>query len=136
MSTYSIAPAGVVYESKSVAIVVAGEALDAGEVIYIDSTTGKAMKAVNNDTAPKAEVVGLVVNSADADQPVAYVASGEVEVGVVLPASGHLLVLSSTAGALADSGDLTTGQHVTLIGWSTATNKLKLNIVKTGVTAP
>ena len=62
-----------------------------------------------------------------------YVQAGEVEVGTIFSGVGKPLTLSSTAGKVEDAADHSAGKYLTVVGWSTATNKLKLAITKSGV---
>lgn len=133
MALYTITATDVVYASKSVSTAIAGEALAAGDFVYVDSSTQKVFKAVANDTVAKAAVDGMCVCSADTDQPVNYVQAGEVEVGVIFGGAGRALTLSSTAGKIEDAADHSVGKYLTFIGWTTATNKLKLSVTKSGV---
>ena len=81
-----------------------------------------------------AKVAGIAVNSAFAGQPVAYAASGEVTVdAATFGGEGSLIMLSPTPGRCMDAADAATTEYLTVIGWSTATNRLKLNLAISGV---
>jgi hypothetical protein len=134
MADYAITAANVQYGSTATGTLVAGEALAAGDIIYRKASDGKAYKADANAAGADA-ALGMCVNSAAAGQPVSYVTSGEVEVGAaVFTGAGKPVILSGTAGKMADVGDAVAGWKLVLLGWSTGTSKLKLNIVQTGIT--
>ena len=46
MALYTLTATDVVFASKSVATAIAGEALAAGDFVYVDSSTQKVFKAV------------------------------------------------------------------------------------------
>lgn len=135
MAAYTFT-ASAILQSGAPQVGIAGEAIAAGDFLYQHSDT-KLYKAESNDTAAKARVIGIAVNSAAAGQPVGYVASGEITVdagkftAVALP-----LILSPTAGKCEDIGDIAGEDWLTFLGWSTATNKFLLRITATNVQKP
>lgn len=132
MATYTFT-SGSVLQSGATQGALAGEAINAGEFVYLDPSDGKARKAECDATVDKAKVAGIAVNSAVAGQPISYVASGEVTVNSAFLSVGLLLVLSPTAGKCMDVGDVVNTQYVTVIGWSTAADKLKVNLAHSGI---
>ncbi|KAB2949507.1 MAG: hypothetical protein F9K17_02845 [Phycisphaerae bacterium] len=132
MASYTFT-SGSVLQSGATQGALAGEAINAGEFVYLDPSDGKARKAECDATVDKAKVAGIAVNSAVAGQPISYVASGEVTVNAAFLSVGLLLVLSPTAGKCMDVGDLVNTQYVTVIGWSTAADKLKVNLAHSGI---
>ena len=135
MAAYTFT-ASAVLQSGAPQIGIAGAAIAAGEFLYQHSDT-KLYKAESNDTAAKARVVGIAVNSAAIGQPVGYVTSGEITVDAAMFASVALpLILSPTAGKCEDVGDIAAEDWLTFLGWSTATNKFMLRIIATNVQVP
>lgn len=132
MATYTFT-SGSVLQSGATQGALAGEAVNAGEFVYLDPSDGKARRAECDATVDKAKVAGIAVNSAVAGQPISYVASGEVTVNAAFLSVGLLLVLSPTTGKCMDVGDLVNTQYVTVIGWSTAADKLKVNLAHSGI---
>lgn len=133
MATYTFTSGQVVPGSAALGAI-AGEAINAGELVYLDQSDGKARKAECDATVDKARVAGIAVNSAAAGQPISYVAGGEVTVdAAAFTGPGLLLVLSPTLGKCMDVGDLVNAQYVTVIGWSTAANKLKVNLAHSNI---
>ncbi|MBK8915047.1 MAG: hypothetical protein IPM64_10695 [Phycisphaerales bacterium] len=132
MATYSFTSSSVLPIGATQGAV-AGEALVAGEFVYLNPADGKARKAMTGGALDLTRVAGMAVNSAVAGQPVSLSATGEVTVNSAFSLAGQLLVLSGTAGRCMDATDLEIGQHLTVIGWSTAANKLRLNLAASGV---
>ena len=82
----------------------AGEAIDAGEVVYLDPTTAKFLLA-DASTAPLARAVGIAVNSGIVNQTITVLVSGLLDVGDALTAEAvdEILELSDTAGKIDDN---------------------------------
>jgi hypothetical protein len=130
VATYTFTPSSVISAGAITQAAIAGENVNAGDLVYQDATdSNKAKKSVNSSVA-QSKTVGLCLNSATAGQPVLYAAGVEVTVQPGTFASiGRLLVLSSTGGKCMDAADLVAGSYLTVIGWSTATDKLRLSIM-------
>lgn len=113
---------------------IAAESITAGQPVYIDSTSANKLRKARADSAPHAAAVGIAVNTADADQPVSYVVSGDLVVNAVL-ANGVIYVVSATAGGgkIGQSGDLTTGNYGTVLGIGYSTTGLRVGITASGV---
>lgn len=87
---------------------ISGEAIDVGEAVYIDTTTGTAMLA-SGAAAGSAQFVGIVVaigsegrtTGSAAGETLSVVLSGPVA-GFDIDA-GEIAFVSNTAGALADA---------------------------------
>ncbi len=111
---------------------VAGEIIDAGEVCFIDTADNNKVKLAANDTAAKATVKGIALNSAlAADQPVNLHLSGSLTVTAAVFAAveeGAPLFLSNTAGKIIPMADLSGSEYVTYLGWVTDSNKLFVSI--------
>lgn len=113
--------------------VTAGEAIVAGQTIYIKSTDGKAYKS-DNDDATARNCNGVACNSAPvAGQPVSYVEAGPIALGAVLTA-GTPYYISDTAGGMCVHGDLSTPQRVIFLGHAISTSVLNIGIYDTAVT--
>lgn len=135
MATYTFTAGSVLASGAVLQTGTAGEALQAGDLIYADAADGYKLKKAQNDDVNKAAVAGICLNGAAVGQPIQYTGGG-MEVSVQAGAfagPGRLLVLSGTAGKCMDAGDLIAGRYVTVIGWSTASNKLRLAIGASGV---
>lgn len=109
----------------------------AGETI----TAGQPIRRVNNvmmrsgagSTAAVAEADGIALIGASEGDPVIWAPPGSsVDLGATL-AIGETYVVSATLGAIAPIGDLTTGDHVTILGVGAAANSLLLRPHASGV---
>ena len=119
---------------------VAGEAIDAGDLLYINSTDGK-LYAADHTTVAKAAHVGMAANSAAINQPVRY-ATGPQQIGEspaterVNPggtvAVGQVYVVSANAGKIALESDLSTGDIVSIFGVGVTTSLIEIQRHNTG----
>jgi hypothetical protein len=109
--------------------------LAAGDLIYLDAAAAGVAKKADNSTQAKAAVVGMCVNSTTKiGQPVSYIRSGEVIITAASFAGvGRHMMLSSTAGKMEPEGDMSAGDWITQIGYSSSTAKVVLNIVQSGL---
>jgi hypothetical protein len=133
-----ITPANVLAATSPTPIFVdgiAGATITAGQAAYKDSTDGRIKLADCDDTAAKAEVVGVAVNGAANGQPIRLQTQGKLNLGATL-VPGALLVLSATAGGIAPAEDLAAGHRVTLIGIAVSANQCLLKITPTGAVIP
>jgi len=109
----------------------AGEAIDAGEVCYLDSTTNKYKLADANDSSSTATVKGIAVNSAILDQPITVLQSGDINVGSVLT-TAEVYVLSATPGKIAPVADLASGWYTSILGVAKDADTLTVSINNSG----
>lgn len=136
MADISITPSNVITALSGSKKGTAGEAISAGQLLYLKSSDNKLYKAQNDGTAEEATVVGMALCSAAAGQPLLYQASGEIAVGGAFAAAGVWFYLSATAGVMVPVADLTTNDYVSIIGYSTSTVSMVLDITNTGETSP
>lgn len=142
MAAYSITASSVLHTTVPAQPAgggIAGEAIVAGEWIYLKASDSKFYKAqADGTTAPEAVPAGMAANSAAANQPVNYFGNGqEVQLDTALFASAGLFChLSATAGKMDPPADaVATGDYITQLGYSTATNKFMISIKATGLEA-
>lgn len=134
MSDLSITAANVIAGSDDIIRASAGETITAGQPVYKDPTSLKFMKADSDSaTAHSHEVIGIALNGAALNQPLAVQKSGPITIGATLTA-GTAYYLSSNAGGICPLADVGTGEEVVLLGLATSTTVLDLDIQKTGVT--
>lgn len=124
MADYTIAAGDVVPGADATTIDgECGEAINAGESLYLDTTANQWFKTDVNVSAAKAKVGGIAISSTDAaKQRVGIQTSGTLAVGAVLGLlAGEFIISSATAGGLAPSADLASGWFSSLaaIGKST-----------------
>ena len=115
---------------------VAGETITAGQALYRKSADSKLWKAQCDGTAEEASFVGIAINGATAGQTVTYVASGSLTMGSAFAAAGKTVVVSSTAGGIAPIADLTTGNYLSIVGYTTSASVLEVKPEVRGVTVP
>lgn len=133
MADLTITAANVVkYDGAETATETAGEAITAGQTLF-RHTDGKLYKA-KDDTVAHAASVGVALNNAGANQPVTYIKAGDYNPGAVV-AIGTFYGVTDTFGGLGPISDRGTGDYVTVIGYATATDKIHVDITKTGVAA-
>lgn len=114
----------------------AGATITAGQVVYLDSaTTGKWLLA-DADAATAAArgqgKIGVALNGASLNQPIAVQTEGPITIGATVVA-GTAYYLSPTPGGIAPLADILTGDYVTLVGIATSTSVIKLDFQYSGV---
>lgn len=134
MADYTITAGNVITALTGKKSGTAGEAISAGQLLYVKAADGLLYLAQSDGTAAaEAVVVGMALNTAATGQPVFYQASGAITVGAVFAAAGKVLILSETAGKSCDAADATTGDYLTIVGYSTSTVAMVLDITATGL---
>lgn len=90
----------------------AGEAIDAGEVVRLDTSNGRATLA-NASSAAEGRVLGIAINSAVLGQAVTIVKRGLVDLGDALTSEtiDELLELSNTDGKIDDGAGTPTASY-------------------------
>ncbi len=133
MAAYTFTAANVLASTPAQLGAIAGEAIVAGDLIYIKAADSKAWKAQCDGTAAEAAVAGIALNGAAAGQPMQYVATGTITVQPACFANAGIpLVLDGTTGKCCPVGDLTTDDYVTHIGVSSDTDEFVLHIYAFG----
>jgi len=133
MTALTITAASVVPQSNAIfSQEVAGETITAGMSVYIDTTTGKAMKADANASASTAVARGIATHGASNGQPLRVQIDGDINMGATLTVN-TAYVVGATAGDVAPIADLTTGWYGALLGIAISTSVLRLAIRNTGV---
>lgn len=110
---------------------IAGEAVTAGQPGYLDSTTGKYMRA-QSDSAVKAAAKGVFLNNAALDQPCDLVAAGNYNPGATV-VIGETYYVSGTVGGIQPSGDVAAAEFVTVLGIGTTASNIKVSINASGI---
>ncbi|MGG7534677.1 hypothetical protein [Rhizobium sp. 12,4] len=119
---------------------VAGAAIAAGDIVYLDTaTTGKWQLADSDaataDARGKTGNIGVALNSAAANQPIVVQTEGPITLGAVLTA-GTAYYLSDTPGKLCPVADITGGDYYTLVGLAASTTVLNVDFQYSGVASP
>jgi hypothetical protein len=106
----------------------AGEAVTAGQAVYLSSTTKKWMLADSNSATVEArQAKGIALNSAALNQPLSVHRSGDLTLGAVLT-PGVAYYLSDTPGAICPVADVGVGEYVCLLGLAKSTTVLAVDI--------
>ena len=90
----------------------AAEAIDAGEVVRLDASSGKATLA-NASTAAEGRMLGIAMNSAVAGEALTIMKRGLMDLGDALTAEtiDELLAISNTDGKIDDGAGTPTADY-------------------------
>lgn len=129
MANLTITAANVIPTADSIpGFGVAGEAITAGQPIYLRTSDQKWIRGESGDTQAKAESVAIAITSAVSGGQVGYVSGGSLSVGAILTVK-TLYVLSATTGLICPIADLVATDWVTLIGVPKSTSVLQLTLL-------
>lgn len=134
MADLSITAASVIAGSGAKKITgTAGEAISAGQAVYLDSSDNE-YKLADNDSATAAvrSPVGIALHASADGQPLTILSRGPITIGATL-AAGGVYSLSSTAGGICPVADIATGDYNTVLGVATSTTVLDVQIHEAGV---
>lgn len=136
MADLSVTAASVLLSSGAQNQGVAGEALTAGQVVYVKTSDSKIYKAQANGAAELATAGGIALHAAAAGQPIAYAGNGAIiNIGATTAKNITYVVSAAAAGGVAPSTDLAGGNRISRLGYATATDgTFKIDIAVTGVT--
>lgn len=105
----------------------AGATITAGQVVSLNTTTGKYVLADADGAGGIDRPRGIALNGASDGQPLSIAKAGPVTLGAVLTV-GVDYYLSPTAGGIAPRADVLTGDIVSSLGIATTTSILALDI--------
>ena len=90
----------------------AAEAIDAGEVVRLDTASGQATLA-NASSAAEGRVLGIAMNSAVAGEALTIMKSGLIDLGDALDSEtfDELLAISDTDGKIDDGAGVPTADY-------------------------
>lgn len=110
----------------------AGATITAGQTLYKDLTDSSRLKLADQDAAATAVLAGIALHGAASGQPVDYIKRGKLNLnsGVTI---GRFYCVSSTAGGIGTSTDVTAGKYATYVGVGTATSSIEVAIQVSGV---
>ncbi len=133
MADLTIAAANVVadYQAK-IKTGVAGEAISAGEVLYIKAADDDELWLAQHDgTAIEAAAVGIALADAADAAAVSYIVSGELALGSILT-TGLIYVVSAEPGAIAVVADAGSADYVTVVGVAKSAGTLEVDFIAAG----
>lgn len=111
----------------------AGATITAGQPVYLDSATGKYKLADNNLSAAAANAIGIALNGCSDGQPIQVVYDDDDFTPGATLTLGTIYVLSATAGGIAPSADLASGNYMAILFVPKSTSKAVLKLLKSGV---
>lgn len=110
---------------------VAGVALTAGQVVYLDATTSTYKLAdADSATAALRSPAGIATNGAAAGQPVAVHQAGLLTIGATLTRGNYYA--SATPGGICPFGDLSSAHYVTSLGVAHGVGVLDVKLHEAG----
>ncbi|WP_420578785.1 hypothetical protein [Oceaniradius stylonematis] len=135
MADISITPANVIAAATAtLEDGTFGEAVDAGEVVYRDTSDGKSKLADCDSGTAAAQVPrGIALNGGGDGQPGRFLTEGDLTVGEVLT-PGVSYYLSSTAGKICPYADLGSGDRVVHVGVAKSASVLAVLFNDSGAT--
>ena len=107
---------------------IAGGAITAGMVVYLDETDNKLKPADANLSLEAAEVKGVALHAASAEQPLKIQTAGEITIGGTVVLSTIYILGAGGSGGIAPAADLASGWYTSVLGVASSASKLRLNI--------
>lgn len=138
MAAITVTPASVVASATATVdrTRVAGEALTAGQAVYLKDSDNKYYKADANAASPANRLDGVALNACGTGQPVAVCTQGLLTIGATVVV-GTIYVLGATAaGDINPSTDLVTGWYTCILGVATTAGIIDVKINNSGVAVP
>ena len=108
-----------------------GATVAAGEVVYLDSSTG-TYKLADTDVLSLHAAKAIALNGGGSGQPVRLAVGGKLDPGFTV-ALGEIYVLSGDAGKIAPVADLANTDYTFIIGIGVTTSSLLLIMKTAGV---
>lgn len=110
-----------------------GAAITAGQLCYLDNSDNKyKLSDASAEATATVRAVCLLGGAADAYGVFADFRQ-EYVTGGTMGTAGTQYVLSATAGAMCLLSDLTTGDYIVTVGYSTSSSQLKPQVATTGI---
>lgn len=135
MADLTITATNVLNISAPISAGLAGEAITAGQAVYLKAADGKLWKARSAaaGTTEEGNPVGIALNGGSAGQTIAYAANGgDINIGATTVKT-TTYVLSATAGGIAPQADLVSTDKIVRIGHAkNTTGTLTVDIKNTG----
>lgn len=110
---------------------IAGEAFDAGDIVYLKASDGKWYKAQDDGTAEEAgsEGIGMSLATADAANARVSIARPTAIVAIGTGSAGVVYCIGDTPGDVVPVADCGTGDKVTVIGLGIGSNRIQLGYI-------
>lgn len=104
----------------------AGATIVAGSPVYLDATTNRLMGADANASLETADVKGIALHAASAEQPLRIQTAGVITIGGTVVLS--TIYILGAAGGIAPAVDLASGWYTTILGVGISATQLRLGI--------
>lgn len=115
---------------------VLGETVTAGQTVYRKASDSKYYISDGNSGTPEVRATrGIALNGGSVDQPVVVQTEGLITIGGTV-AVGTVYVQSATAGGVAPSTDLASGNFTTVLGIGISATQIDLKLHSGGVAVP
>lgn len=105
----------------------AGATIVPGSPVYLDATTNRLMGADANASAETAQVAGIALHNASAEQPLKIQTAGDITIGATIVLS--TIYILGAAGQLAPAADLASGWYCSVVGVAVSATVLRLGIL-------
>lgn len=134
MTDIAITAANVVAgATATIARGIAAATITAGQILYLDPTTGKyGLADTDSATAAVRFVAGVALHGASANQPISLVTAGPVTIGAAILA-GVFYYASGTPGGICPVADVAAGDYPSVIGYGISTTVLMVKIDNSSV---
>jgi hypothetical protein len=117
--------------NASIRPAIAGATITAGQPVYLDATVSNQAKPARANADTTSRAVGIALNGASSGQPVDYVTKDDdFTIGGTTTAGIILTVSAGTAGGIAPSADMASGNFVTLLGVMKSATKAKIDVAE------
>lgn len=136
MADLTVTAGSVLFSSGTQITGTAGEAVTAGQPVYLKSSDSRLWLAQRDGTAAEAAAVGIALHAAGAAQPLTYAATGStINIGATTAKTTTYFV-GSAAGGISPQADVSTsGHYIVRLGYATATDgTFVVDIRNTGAT--
>jgi hypothetical protein len=125
----SITPASVVPGSDAEFYRgLAGATITAGMAVYLDEMTNTLKLADANLSLESADVKGIALHAASANQPLKIQTAGEITIGGTVVLATVYILGAGGSGGIAPAADKASGWYTSVIGVASSASKLRINI--------
>jgi hypothetical protein len=108
---------------------IAGQAVTAGQAVYLDSLSNRLRLADANGSQDSAEVVGIALHEAAAEQPLRIQTDGTMTLGAgAAPVVSTVYIVGGNPGGIAPVGDKILGWYTSILGVGAANNTLRISL--------
>ena len=135
MADLTVTAANVVAPSgqENIRTGTAGEAITAGQAVYLDATdSNKVKRSDANLSSAAAAAVGVALTGAATGEPVVYAVGGDYDSGATT-VKGTVYIASANAGGIAPASDAAAGWFITVLGVASSTSNITLKPNATGI---